>query len=165
MKKLIFISLVIFFALISLSSFAQTNKLRFGLKYQIKSLNYEIVDDIPNHKMGVSHGVGIAYMKDGSQANVNIYFVFDYTDGNGNFIENYVVQINEISKITIKAEGTSFGSADDPMFNANVTIMNGTGEYDGIKGKGKMSGNRRSQLDDKATVNLTFELEYTLKNQ
>jgi hypothetical protein len=28
-----------------------------------------------------------------------------------------------------------------------------------------MTGNRRSQLDDKATVNLTFELEYTLKNQ
>ena len=114
--------------------------------------------------MGVAYGVGLAYVKDGSQANVNVYFVFDYIDGNGSFIENYVIQLSDGSRICIKADGTSFGSAEEPMFNANVTILSGTGEYEGIKGKGKMTGNRRSQLDDKATVNLTFDLEYTLKN-
>jgi hypothetical protein len=164
MKKLFFASTIFAILIYCDTSFSQTSKLIFGVKYQIKNINIEYVNDVPNHKMGVAFGTGLAFMRDGSSANVSVYFVFDYTEGNGNFIENYVIQMADSSKISIKAEGTSFGSVDEPMFNATVTIMGGTGEYAGIKGKGKMSGNRRSQLDDKAMVNLSFELEYTLKN-
>jgi hypothetical protein len=164
MKKLILLISLTIFVLICSKSFAQTTKINFGIKYQIKSLNYEYVDDVQNHKMGVAQGTGFAYMKDGSYANVSVSFIFDYIDGAGSFIENYVILFSDSSKISIKAEGNSFGNETDPLFSAKVTIMYGTGIYEGIKGSGKMSGNRRSQLDDKATVNLSFDLEYKLKN-
>lgn len=164
MKKLILISLITSFIMLSNSLFAQTNKISFGMKYQVKSLNYEYVDDVPNHKMGVAWGTGFSYMKDGSNAKVNVFFVFDYIDGIGSFIENYVIEFSDSSKLFLKSEGNSFGSDTDPLFNAKVTLVNGTGIYEGIKGTGKMTGNRRTQLEDKATVNLSFELEYKLKN-
>jgi hypothetical protein len=133
----------------------------FGVKYQIKNLNYEVLEDSPNHKMGLAHGVGLAYLKDGTFANVNVYFVFDYINGGGNFIENYIIQFKDSSIISLKAEGNSYGTESDPLFSAKVIILKGTGSYANIKGDGKMTGNRKKNLDESATVNLSFEIKYS----
>ncbi len=164
MNRRILLFLLIFSFISVLKSSAQTEKIRFGMRYNIKNHTYEILDDVPNHKMGLAHGTGVAYIKTGSTANVNVYFIYDYINGKGNFIENYVIQMSDSSKLTIKAEGFSFGDESNPLFNATVTIVGGTGEYAGIKGKGKMTGDRKDILTENTTVNLNFDLEYTFGN-
>jgi hypothetical protein len=164
MNRKILQLLLIFLFISVLKSSAQTEKIRFGMKYNIKSHNFEILDDVPNHKMGLAHGTGVAYVKTGNTAIVNVYFIYDYINGKGSFVENYVIQMGDSSKLTLKAEGVSFGDESNPLFNASVTIVNGTGEYAGIKGKGRMSGDRKDILADNTTVNLNFDLEYTFGN-
>jgi len=162
MKKIILVLAGIL--LLNIYSFSQTEKIKFGLKYSIKSHYFELLDDVPNHKMGVATGVGTAYMKDGKNANIKAFFIYDYTNGSGKFLVNYIINFTDSSTITLKAEGNSYGDENSPLFTANVSIDNGTGIYKGIKGKGKMSGDRRETISENAIVNLNFDLEYTISN-
>jgi len=162
-KFLLFLFInLLFVSLICYSQ--QKEKIKFGLRYSVKSHQFIFLDDVPNHKMGLASGTGIAYLKDAATANVDVYFVYDYVSGSGSFIENYVIHMSDSSKITIKAVGNSYGDEYFPMFTGDVTIMNGTGSYKGIRGKGKMNGDRKSALDDSAVVNLNFDLEYYYEN-
>ena len=150
------------FLVINFSS-AQQRNLKFDMRYQVISNNFLIVNDSTDHKMGSAAGSGIAMMKDGTNAEVKIFFIYDYTSGNGNFTEYYIMTFPDGSKITIKAEGQSLGSFEgtDPLFTATVNVMEGTGIYSGVQGYGSMTGNRRDELKSGTVVKLSFDV--TLK--
>ena len=161
MKKIIIIFLTM--TVFVISGYGQTENLNFALKYNIKNNYYETVSSTTNHKMGVAKGNGIALMKTGLTVNVDIFFIYDYINGAGTFIENYVMNFSDSSKITLKAIGISYGSESDPLFTANVTITGGTGEFTGIKGSGKLTGDRRQELVENAVVKMDFEIEYKIE--
>jgi hypothetical protein len=158
MKKLI---LFLFFAVILTGSvFSQLRELKFDMKYQIISNDFLIINDTLDHKIGKAAGVGIVAFKDGSSAQVKVFFIYDYIKGNGEFIEYYNLTFLDGSTLTIQAKGRSFGSTDEsmPLFTAKVTVTGGTGVYEGFSGTGSMSGNRKNILDNGAVVKLSFDI-------
>ena len=130
------------------------------MKYQITGNDYMIVNDTINHKMGKAMGSGSAMLSDGSSAIVQVFFIYDYVNGNGDFIEYYKMNFKDSSTLFIQAKGRSFGSTDEsmPLFNASVTVIDGTGIYENAKGMGTMTGNRKNILDDGAVVKLSFTI-------
>ncbi len=128
------------------------------MKYQVTKNNSFVVNDSLHHKMGVATGTGNALFADGTNAAVTVYFIYDYTGGNGNFTEYDVLTFSDSSTITIQAVGQSMGSfrGKDPLFSATVTVAGGTGAYDGVTGEGSMTGNRQEALKDGVTVKLSF---------
>jgi hypothetical protein len=141
--------------------FPQTKELRFDMKYQIISNDFLVVNDTLNHKIGKAAGVGSAALKDGSSAEVKVFFIYDYTNGNGDFIEYYNLTFKDGSTLTVKAKGRSLGSFDGsmPLFQADVTVTGGTGVYAGARGTGVMSGNRQNILESGSTVKLSFVVQ------
>ena len=97
---------------------------------------------------------------DGTNASVKVFFVYDYTGGNGNFTEYDVLTFADSSTITVQAIGQSMGSfrGKDPLFSAVVTVIGGTGVYDSITGDGSMTGNRSEALKDGVQVKLSFTI-------
>jgi hypothetical protein len=161
MKKLLFVILIISAAIGS--GYGQSENLKFALRYSIKNNYFESVNSATNHKMGVAKGTGIALLKSGTTINVDVFFIYDYINGAGTFIENYVLNFSNNSKITIRADGISYGSESDPLFTATLTITGGTGEYTGIKGSGKLNGDRRQALKENTIVNMDFDIDYKIE--
>ncbi len=151
------------FFLIGLISglFSQTKDLKFDMKYQITSNDFLVVNDTLNHKMGKAEGSGSAAFSDGSDAIVKVYFIYDYKNGNGDFIEYYNLTFKDGSSLIVKAKGRSLGSTDEsmPLFTADVSVTGGTGVYEGARGTGSMSGNRKNILESGSTVKLSFLIQ------
>jgi hypothetical protein len=161
MKKLILF--LLFAVMLTGNVFSQLRELKFDMKYQIISNDFLIINDTLDHKIGKAAGVGSAAFKDGSSAQVKVFFIYDYIKGNGDFIEYYDLTFLDGSTLTIRAKGRSFGSTDEsmPLFTAQVNLTGGTGIYAGYSGTGSMSGNRKNILDNGAVVKLSFDI---LKN-
>jgi len=143
------------------NGFSQTKELKFDMKYQIISNDFLIINDSLNHKIGKAAGTGSALFKDGTNAEVRIFFIYDYVKGNGDFIEYYLLTFPDESTLTIQAKGRSFGSTDEsmPLFTAQVIIAGGTGAYANFKGTGGMSGNRKNILESGSIVKLSFDIK------
>jgi hypothetical protein len=159
MNKCYIFLLVFIGSFINLSS-AQQKEIKFDMKYQIISNDYLVINDMTNHKIGKAAGVGSALMKDGSSAEVKVYFIYDYQNGNGDFTEYYCLTFPDNSTFTLQAKGKSIGSTDEsqPLFTAVVTVTGGSGTYKDVQGTGSMTGNRRSTLEPGATVKLSFTI-------
>jgi len=151
---------IIFFILACNNLFSQGKELKFDMKYQINNNDFTIVNDSSDHKIGKATGNGSVLLKDGSSAEVKVYFIYDYVKGNGDFIEYYYMTFTDGSTLTIRAKGRSFGSTDEsmPLFNAQVQITGGTGTYANTNGSGSFSGNRKDALENGAIVKLSFNI-------
>jgi len=164
MKNNILFPVILFFVFLSFNSvYSQTEKMRFSMKYSITRNSFEFLNDFSKHKMGVASGSGVIFDKDGITSNVNAGFVYDYINGSGNFIGNYLITFIDSSRIFIKAEGNSYGDENNPLFAADLKITGGTGIYLKIKGIGKMTGDRKKLIEENSVVNLNFEIEYVLE--
>jgi len=145
----------------SSSGYAFQNNLKFDMKYRVLGNNFLIIDDVPNHKIGMATGVGSLIFKDGSGANVKVNFIYDYTEGNGEFDEYYTITFPDSSRLTLSAAGKTIGSSvngSDPLFSEDITVTGGTGTYFGAKGDGSATGNRREALENDAIVKLSFDV-------
>ncbi len=137
---------------------AQPRTLKFDMKYQVQKNDMVIVNDSTHHRMGLATGTGNALLADGTNAGVRVFFIYDYISGNGNFTEYDVLTFPDSSTITVQSVGQSMGSfrGKDPLFSAVVTVIAGTGVYDGLTGDGSMTGNRQEALKDGVVVKLSF---------
>ena len=153
-----YLSIIPVFLLLTAVVFAQPKTLKFDMKYQVQKNNFAIVNDSLHHRMGMATGVGNALFLDGTNASVDVYFIYDYFGGNGNFTEYDVLTFADSSSITIQSLGQSMGSfkGKDPLFSAVVTVIGGTRAYDGVTGDGSMTGNRSDALKDGVQVKLSF---------
>jgi len=158
MKKIIFLFYLTLSFCLNLS--AQTKDLKFEMKYQIYSNDYLIVTDTINHKVGKAAGTGSVLFDDGSTALVKVFFIYDYINGNGDFIEYYCLTFPDSSTLTLQAKGKSFGSSDEsmPLFTAQVNVTGCSGIYAGYKGSGNFTGNRRNVLENGSIVKLSFDI-------
>lgn len=160
-----FYSFIIFLILNSCLLYPQDNTMRFDLKYEVKTNVFEVIPDVPNHKIGLASGTGSAMLKDGQSALVSSVFNYDYINGSGEFDEYYTLTFQDGSSLIIEAQGKSTDLAVEgsPIFNATVEITGGTGIYSGIKGSGKFTGTRNEVLETGAMIKLSFELVISRK--
>ncbi len=140
---------------------SQSKTLKFDMRYQVQRNDHVFVNDSLHHIMGLATGSGNALFADGTNAAVAVFFVYDYTGGNGNFTEYDILTFKDGSTLTIQSAGQSMGSykGKDPLFSAIVAVTGGTGMYDGAAGDGSMTGNRQEALNEGVTVKLSFNLK------
>lgn len=161
-----FLSLFLFILFFSQANSQQLTpqniNLKFSIKYQITQNNFLEVPDNPNHRIGTASGTGIALFNDSISVTVNSYFIYDYTEGNGQFTDYYVFTFENGSSFTVQAQGTSQGSgpnASNPLFQASTIITAGTGDFLNFMASGVMSGNRNTMVENNAVVKLSFDMK------
>lgn len=158
--KVKFYLIIIFAVLNSCVLYSQQNTLKLDMKYTVKTNVYDLIPDVPNHKLGLATGTGSAMLKDGQSALVSASFIYDYINGSGEFDEYYTLTFQDNSSLIIEAQGksTDIVVEGSPLFNATVEIVGGTGTYNGIKGSGKFTGSRNEVLEEGAIIKLSFEI-------
>lgn len=136
--------------------------LKFSLKYQITQTSYIEVPDTLNHRIGTATGSGVALFNDSISIPVRSYFIYDYVDGNGNFIDYYLFTFPNGSTFSIQCLGISQGSSpsgDNPLFQSTTRVTGGTGDFANFDAAGVMSGNRNMIVENEAVVRLSFDMK------
>jgi len=181
-KKLLFIFLLSF-SLASVKSYSQTIddfnysqtgktgpydltpsniNLKFALKYQITQTSFIQVPDTLDHRLGTAIGNGVALFNDSISIPVSSYFIYDYVDGNGNFIDYYIFQFPNGSTFGVQALGISLGANQtgaNPLFQSTVRTTTGTGNFANFTATGVMNGNRNEIVQNNSVVKLNFDLK------
>jgi hypothetical protein len=106
------------------------------------------VSGIDGQTMTVVHYSGLASFADGSVGTANLTAETDYNKGSGTYTGYYNIVLKDGSTITYKAtnmparlEGSVTNFPEAP-----VSIVRGTGRFDGAKGDGIISGQRLTPL-------------------
>ncbi len=168
-KKILFLFLLCF----TFNSYAQQNiqpmdlnplniNLKFSLKYQVTQNSFIEVPDTVNHRLGTAIGTGVALFNDSISIPFKSYFTYDYTGGNGNFVDYYVFTFPNGSSFTVQALGISQGAgsnSNNPLFQANAFLIRGTGDFYNFYAQGQMSGNRNTIVEADAVVRLSFDMK------
>lgn len=144
---------------------AQIKDLNFKLTHQIIETQAYDIGDIVGHSIGVAKGTGLGYFEDEGVAVLTAFFIFDYTNGSGNFDGYYAIEMADGSEITMYADGKSIEYTDEKktIFTADIKFLNGTGKYSGITGSGQMTGQRKNRVEEGAPVFLEVVSTYELK--
>jgi hypothetical protein len=106
------------------------------------------VAGLDGQTMTVVHYSGLSSFADGSVGTANFTGTTDYNKGSGTYTGYYNIVLKDGSTITYKAtnmparlEGTVTNFPDAP-----VSIVRGTGRFDGAKGDGTIGGQRLTPL-------------------
>ena len=153
------------FVLFVLNADSQIKDLNFKLTHQIIETQAYDIGDITGHSIGVAKGTGLGYFEDEGVAVLTAFFIFDYTNGSGNFDGYYAIEMADGSEITMYADGKSIEYTDEKktIFTADIKFLNGTGKYSGITGSGQMTGQRKNRVEEGAPVFLEVVSTYELK--
>jgi hypothetical protein len=137
------------------------------LKYRYFATNTALqtheVGDVAGHFVGWSSFSGFAVFPDGSVALVSWSGPFDLTNGNGTYISYGSITFKDGSTLWIKTAGptkTTDGNKTDTFPDGVVTVIKGSGRFEGAKGEGTADGIRptppgpNGQIYGDAVVNI-----------
>jgi hypothetical protein len=137
---------VICFAVIGSAQADETAKFRIIM--HVTAAQTLDVSGIDGQTMTVVHYSGLASFADGSVGTANFTGTTDYNKGSGTYTGYYNIVLKDGSTITYKAtnvparlEGIVTNFPDAP-----VSIVRGTGRFDGAKGDGIIGGQRLTPL-------------------
>ena len=153
------------FAMLFTEVEAQVKDFNFKLTHQIIETQSYDIGDITGHSIGVAKGTGLGYFENEGVAVLTAFFIFDYTNGSGDFTGYYAIEMADGSEITMYADGKSIEYSDEKktVFTADIKFLNGTGKYSGITGSGQMTGQRKNRVEEGAPVFLEVVSTYELK--
>jgi len=134
--------------------------LKFRLIMHAVAAQTQEVGDVDGHAMTLVRYSALASFADGSVGTANLTAIADYIKGSGTYTGYYNVTLKDGSAISYKAtnvparlEGTVTIFPEAP-----VTVLRGTGRFDGAKGDGTLSGARLTPLAAGAEVYLDATL-------
>jgi hypothetical protein len=90
---------------------------------------------------------------------VEFMAVLNYVDGNGPFNGNVTVTRSDGASIAFTTTGSSLSTGSgtsDASFRGLLTVIGGTGPFEGATGVGTLTGSRRAELG--GAVRMTFNL-------
>jgi hypothetical protein len=107
------------------------------------------VSGIDGQTMTVVHYSGLASFADGSVGTANFTGTTDYNKGSGTYTGYYNIVSKDGSTVTYKATNVParLEGAVTHFPEAPVSIVRGTGRFDGAKGDGIISGQRLTPLN------------------
>ena len=146
-------------------AFSQAKELNFKMTHQIVESEAYDVEDIDGHRIGTAKGNGLGYFDDGGVTVLNVYFIFDYVNGEGKFTGYYIMDFVDESNLVIKADGVAgiVPGENKTTFTADITFIAGSGKYAGITGSGSMTGQRKNGVESGAPVYLDVRSTYEIK--
>jgi hypothetical protein len=144
------------------SGIAQADEtLKFRVITHATAAQTQEVGDVDGHTMTVVSYSGLASLADGSVGTTNFTGTTDYIKGSGTYTGYWKLTLRDGSTITYKStnvparlEGTVTNFPQAP-----VSILRGTGRFDGAKGDGTGSGARLTPLATGAEVFYDFVLD------
>jgi hypothetical protein len=121
--------------------------LKFRAVLHANAVQTQEVGDVDGHTMSVGRYSGLALFPDGSVGTANFTFTTDYIKGAGTFLTYYNVTLKDGSTIWYKGTGPARLEGTTTVFpEAPVTILRGTGRFEGAKGDGTGAGARLTPL-------------------
>jgi hypothetical protein len=135
------------------ASIAQADELKFRIVSHVSSVQIANVGDVEGHALSVGRQEGLAFLQDGSVGAAILTATTDYTKGAGTFLAYWNLTLNDGSTLywkwngLAKVEGTSTISPESP-----VTIISGTGQFEGAKGDGTQKGVRVAACGRRASL-------------
>lgn len=121
--------------------------IKFRNVFHAMSVQTQEVGDVDGHTLGVAHYSGLASFADGSVGTSKFTGTTDYIKGAGTYSIYFNVTLRDGSSLWFKAVGPSKPEGTTTVFpETGVTILRGTGRFEGAKGDGTLSGARLGQL-------------------
>jgi hypothetical protein len=101
------------------------------------------VDDVDGHILVLGHYAGLASFPDGSVGPVTLTFTADYIKGVGTFSSYFSVTLKDGSALWWKGTGQGKPEGTTTIFpEFPVSVLRGTGRFEGAKGDGTQTGVR-----------------------
>jgi hypothetical protein len=121
---------------------------KFRLVMHVTGVQTQEVPDVDGHTMSVIKFSGLASFPDGAVGTASLVATTDYIKGSGTFSNYVTVTSKDGSTITYKMTNAPAkpDGATTVFPEAPVTIVRGTGRWDGAKGDGSQSGARLTPL-------------------
>jgi hypothetical protein len=122
--------------------------LKFRLVMHITGVQSQEVADIEGHAMSVVKFSGLASFPDGALGTASLTATTDYIKGSGTYINYVTVNLKDGSTISYKTtNGPAKVDGSMTLFpDTPVTIVRGTGRFEGAKGDGSTNGARMTPL-------------------
>jgi hypothetical protein len=105
------------------------------------------VGDVDGHTLGLSHYSGLASLADGSVGTINFTATTDYIKGTGTYLVYYNLTLKDGSVLWWKSTGPAKLEGTTTIFpEAPLSVLRGTGRFEGAKGDGTAIGARLTPL-------------------
>ena len=115
--------------------------LKFRLVMQAASLQTQEVGDVDGHVLGLIRYSGLASFPDGSVGTSNLTATIDYIKGAGTYFTYNNLTLKDGSALWFKRNRTGQTRRHNNHFSeAPVSVLRGTGRFEGAKGDGTGSG-------------------------
>jgi hypothetical protein len=125
-------------------SFARADEvLKFRIVMHAISIQTQDVGDVDGHTMSAGRYSGLASFPDGSVGTANFTFTSDYIKGVGTFLTYFNVTLKDGSALWWKGTGQAKPEGTTTIFpEFPVSVLRGTGRFEGAKGDGSQTGAR-----------------------
>jgi hypothetical protein len=121
--------------------------LKFRMFTHATSIQTQEVGDVDGHVLVLGRYSGLALFPDGSVGTANFTFTSDYIKGTGAYSSYFNVTLKDGSTLWIKGNGQAKPEGTMAIFpEAPVSVLRGTGKFEGAKGDGTVSGARVTPL-------------------
>jgi len=121
--------------------------LKFRLVMHAASLQTQEVGDVDGQVLGLIHYSGLASFPGGSVGTVNLTATIDYIKGAGTYFTYNNLTLKDCSALWFKGTGPTKPDGTTTIFSeAPVSVLRGTGRFEGAKGDGTGSGARVGPL-------------------
>jgi hypothetical protein len=127
--------------------------LKFRIVMHAISIQTQEVGDVDGHTMSVGRYSGLASFPDGSVGTANFTFTSDYIKGAGTFLTYFNVTLKDGSSLWWKGTGPAKPDGTTTIFpEFPVSVLRGTGGFEGAKGDGSQMGARVTPLSTGAEL-------------
>jgi hypothetical protein len=130
------------------SSIASADEaIKFRAIVHLATVQTQEVSDVDGHTMSVGRYSGLASFPDGSVGTINFTFTTDYIKGSGTFLAYYTLTLKDGSSLSYKQTGAAKLEGTTTVFpDAPLTVLRGTGRFEGAKGDGTSNGARLTPI-------------------
>jgi len=138
----------------SIGSMARADEVvKFRMVTHATSVQSQDVGDVDGHTVAVGRYSGLASFPDGSIGTANFIFTSDYIKGSGTFSTYFNVTLKDGSALWWKGSGQAKLEGTTTVFpEFPVTVLRGTGRFEGAKGDGNQTGARVTPLSSGADL-------------
>jgi hypothetical protein len=120
--------------------------LSFRIVSHVTSVQSLDIGDVDGHAASLARFSGLAFFRDGTVGVVSFASVSDYTKGAGSFTLYPIVTCEDGSVLWIKSVGTGTVDGEKTRFVGTLTVVGGTGRFEGATGEGTLTGTRYTPL-------------------
>jgi hypothetical protein len=152
-RSILILSIATLVGLDAFSNAQADETVKFRLVMHATSVQTQEVGDVDGHVLGIAHYSGLASLSDGSIGTANFTAAIDYVKGAGTYSTYYNLTLKDGSTLWIKGTGPAKPDGTTTIFpETPVSVLRGTGRFEGAKGDGTSMGARLTPLSTGAEL-------------